>query len=147
MKDLYDGHTYDLKTRVDIWTRMDVFPVEYGTFTQTFHLRMRFFRFITGVNFKWDYVQWRIITLLAWIDLWKKLIIYKVTPDPVSVGDCGKTGRENGAMECSNIGVRRGTYDAVKLVKGENSRTVRSYSGITREDVQTPLGKNRLIIP
>ena len=33
VKDLYDGQTYDLKTRVDIWTRMDVVPVEYGTFT------------------------------------------------------------------------------------------------------------------
>ena len=25
------------------------------------------------------------------------------------VGDCGKTGRENGSMECSNIGARKGT--------------------------------------
>ena len=25
--DIYDGHTYDLKTRVDIWTSMDVVPV------------------------------------------------------------------------------------------------------------------------
>ena len=24
VKDLYDGHIYDLNTRVDIWTRMDV---------------------------------------------------------------------------------------------------------------------------
>ena len=30
VKDLYDGQTYDLKSRVDIWTRMDVVPVEYG---------------------------------------------------------------------------------------------------------------------
>ena len=35
VKDLFDGHIYDLKTRVDIWTRMDVVPVEYGTFDQT----------------------------------------------------------------------------------------------------------------
>ena len=48
------------------------------------------------------------------------------------VGDCGKTGRENGAMECSNIGVCRGTCDTVKLDKGENPRTVRSYSDVTR---------------
>ena len=40
VKDLYDGHTYDLKTKVDIWTRMDVVPVEYGTFAQTSHLMM-----------------------------------------------------------------------------------------------------------
>ena len=75
------------------------------------------------------------------------MIIYKVTPDPVSVGDCGKTGRENGAMECSNIKVRRGTYDAIKFEKEEKSREVRSYADVTREDVQNPLGKNRLIIP
>ena len=37
VKDLYDGHIYDLKTRVDIWVRMDVVPVEYGTFDQKFH--------------------------------------------------------------------------------------------------------------
>ena len=36
VKDLYDGRIYDLKTRVEIWTRMDVVPVEYGTFAQTF---------------------------------------------------------------------------------------------------------------
>ena len=50
-------------------------------------------------------------------------------------------------MECSNIGARKVTYNAVKLEKGENSRAVRTYSDVTREDVQTPLGKNRLIIP
>ena len=63
------------------------------------------------------------------------------------VGGCGKTVRKNGSMECSNIGVRRGTYDAVKLDKGETSRAVRSYADVTREDVQTSLGQNRLIIP
>ena len=63
------------------------------------------------------------------------------------VGDCGKTGRKNGAMECSNIGARKGTYNAIKLEKGEKSRAVRSYADVTREDVQTPLGQSRLIIP
>ena len=63
------------------------------------------------------------------------------------VGDCGKAGRENGAMECSNTGARKGTYNAVKLEKGGKSRAVRSYADVTREDMQTPLGKNRLIIP
>ena len=52
VKDLYDSHTYDLKTRVDIWTSMDVVPVEYGIFNQTFHLTMCFFHFIAGVYFK-----------------------------------------------------------------------------------------------
>ena len=52
---LYDSHIYDLKTRVDIWTRINVAPVEYGTFAQTFHLTIWFFQFITGMTFKWDY--------------------------------------------------------------------------------------------
>ena len=38
VKDIYDGQTYDLKTRVDIWTRMDIVQVEYGTFSQKFNL-------------------------------------------------------------------------------------------------------------
>ena len=63
------------------------------------------------------------------------------------VGDCGKAGRKHGAMECSNIGERKGTYDAVVLEKVERSRAVRSYVDVTREYVQTPLGQNRLIIP
>ena len=63
------------------------------------------------------------------------------------VGDFDMTGRRNGAMECSNIGVRRGTYDAVKLENREKSRAVRSYAHVTREDVQRPLGENRIIIP
>ena len=49
-------------------------------------------------------------------------------------------------MECSNIGVCKGTYDAAKLDKGERSRAVRSYADVTREDVQRLLRKNRLII-
>ena len=35
-----------------------------------------------------------------------------------TAGYCGKTWRGNGAVEYSNIGLRRGTYDAVKLGKG-----------------------------
>ena len=83
LKDIYDGHTYDLKTKVDIRTGMDLAPVEYGTFTQKFHLTMWFFQYITGINFKWDYVIRRSVALLIWIDLWTKLIIYRVPPDPV----------------------------------------------------------------
>ena len=56
VKNIYDGQIYDLKTRVDIWKRMDVVPVEYGTFDQKFHLTMCLFYFINGINFKWDYV-------------------------------------------------------------------------------------------
>ena len=83
MKDLYNGKTYDLKTRVDTWTRVDVVPVEYGTFAQTFHLKMCLIKFINGITFKWDYVLWRIIDLLVWMSLWAKLGIYRVPPDSV----------------------------------------------------------------
>ena len=83
VKDLYDSQIYYLKTRVDIWTRMDVVPVEYGTFSQTFHSTMWFFQFITGTNFKWDYVIRRSVTLLVWIGLWTKLRIQRVLPHPV----------------------------------------------------------------
>ena len=71
--------------------------------------------------------------------------------DPVCpqecVGDCGKEGRKNCSMECSNIIARKGTYGTINLEKGEKLRAVRSYADVTREYVQTPLGKNRLIIP
>ena len=83
VKYLYDDQTYDLKTRVDIWTGMGVVPVEYGTFAQTFHLTMWFFQFITGITFKWDYAIGRSIDLLVWIGLWTKLRIYRVPPDQV----------------------------------------------------------------
>ena len=73
VKDIYDGQTYDLKTRVDIWTRMDVFPVQYETFTQTFHLKMWFFQFITVITFKWYYVIGRSVALLVWIGIWTKI--------------------------------------------------------------------------
>ena len=82
VKYLYDGQIYDLKTRVDIWTRMDVVPVDYGTFAKKFHLKMWFFQFITGINFKWDYVIGRSVAILVWIGLWTKLRIYRVPPDP-----------------------------------------------------------------
>ena len=83
VKDLYDGQIYELKTRVDIWTWMDVVPVEFGIFAQTFHLTIWLFQFITGITFKWDYVIGRSVALLVWIGLWTKLRIYRVPPDPV----------------------------------------------------------------
>ena len=83
MKDLYDGQIYDLKTRVDIWTRMEVVPVKYGTFAHTFHLKMSFFHFITGITFMWDYVIGRSVALLVWIGIWTKLRIYRVPPKPL----------------------------------------------------------------
>ena len=83
VKDIYDGQTYDLKIRVNIWTRIDVVPVEYGTFSQTFHLTMWFFQFITRITFKWDYAIGRSVAILVWIGLWTKLRIYRVLPEPV----------------------------------------------------------------
>ena len=62
---------------------MDLVPVVYGTFAQTFNLMMWLFQFITGINFKWNYVIGRIVVLLVWIVLWTKLRIYRVPPDPV----------------------------------------------------------------
>ena len=62
------------------------------------------------------------------------------------VGDCGKAGRKNGAMECPDIGTHNGTYNDFILEKGERSWAVRTYDDVTREDAKTPLGKNRLII-
>ena len=82
VKDLYDGQTYDLKTRVNIRTRMEVVPVEYGTFAQTFHLTMWFFQFITGITFNWHYVIGLSVDLLVCIVLWTKLRIYRVPLDP-----------------------------------------------------------------
>ena len=38
-------------------------------------------------------------------------------------------------MECSNIGEHGGTYDTIKLEKGEKSQAVRSYADVTREYV------------
>ena len=49
-------------------------------------------------------------------------------------------------MEFPDGGTHNGTYDAVLLEKGKRSRAVMSYADITREDLKTPLGKNRLII-
>ena len=69
VKYLYDGQTCDMKTRVDIWTRMDIIPVEYGTFSHIFHLAIWFFQFINGVTFKGDYFLWCSISLLECIGL------------------------------------------------------------------------------
>ena len=57
-------------------------------------------------------------------------------------GGCDKAGRENGAMECSDIGTHNGTYDSVILEKRERSRVVRGYAGVTMEYLKTSLGQN-----
>ena len=76
MKDVYEGQTYYLKKRVDIWTSIDVVPVEYVPLYHIFHLTLWLFQFITRVNFKWDPLIWRGVAILVWIVLWKKLRIY-----------------------------------------------------------------------
>ena len=82
MKDFYYSQDYDLKTMVDIWTRMDVVPVEYEKFAQTFHLTVWLFLFVTRISFQWDDVMWRIIVLMVCIGVGTKLIIYRIPPDP-----------------------------------------------------------------
>ena len=49
-------------------------------------------------------------------------------------------------MEYPDGGTHNGTYNDIILDKGERSWVVRSYDDVTREDVKTPLGKNRLRI-
>ena len=83
VKGIYDGQTYDLKTRVDIWMRMDVVPVDDGKFSQTLNLTVWLFNLITGINLKWEYVLWCIIALLVCIGIWTKFRVYKLPPDPV----------------------------------------------------------------
>ena len=83
VKYLYDGQTYELKTRVDIWAGVDVVPVEYVTFAQTFHFTMWLFTFINGITSKWYYFLCSIVYLLVWIGIWTKLMIYRVPPYPV----------------------------------------------------------------
>ena len=55
-------------------------------------------------------------------------------------------GREIGAKEFPDGGTHKVTYDAIILERVERSRAVRSYTDVTRVNVETPLGKNRLII-
>ena len=82
----------------------------------------------------------------------RKVITCKLhnEPDPgcpqECIGGCEKSGKINGAMESPDIVTPNSMYNAVIFEKGERSRAVRSYSDVTREDVKTPLGKNRFII-
>ena len=49
-------------------------------------------------------------------------------------------------MGCPDISTLKGAYDVVILDKGERSWEVRRYADVTRKDVKTLLGGNRLII-
>ena len=57
--------------------------VEYGIFSQTFQYMIRFFKFITGIILRWYCEMWQIVSLLVWIGICIKLIIYKVNIYPV----------------------------------------------------------------
>ena len=63
----------------------------------------------------------------------------------VIFGYCDKVVRENGAKECPYGGTHNGTYGAVISEKGERSQVMRSNTDVTRVNVETPLGQNRLI--
>ena len=64
--DIYYVQTYSLQ-KVDICTRMDLVPLDYGKFAHTFHLMMWLFWFITGITFRRYYVLWWMVALLVWI--------------------------------------------------------------------------------
>ena len=44
---------------------------------------MWLFLSIIAINLKWDYVLWLIVSLLVWIGIWTKLMIYRVPTEPV----------------------------------------------------------------
>ena len=56
MKYIYDGRTY-LKTRVDIWARMDVVPVEYGIDYLQVGLFDVVYHFSTGLDWSLDQIE------------------------------------------------------------------------------------------
>ena len=70
--DLYDSQTYALKTRVEIWTRMGVVLAEYEILSQKFHLSMWFFKYIAGIEFRWDHTIWWIVAIPVCIGIWEK---------------------------------------------------------------------------
>ena len=55
-------------------------------------------------------------------------------------------GRENGAKEFPDVGTHNGTHDSIIIEKVERLLVVKSYTDVTREEIKTPLGQNRLII-
>ena len=67
VKDLYDGQTYDPKTRVDIWTSMEVVPLEYGNFDQNFHVTMYSLGLLMGLPS--NGIIWFVRLLLCWCGL------------------------------------------------------------------------------
>ena len=57
VRDLYDRNIFETKTRVDIWMMRNVYPVEYGTLAQTFHLIIWLFQYVSDIYFRWNDAQ------------------------------------------------------------------------------------------
>ena len=68
---IYYGQTYHLKTRVDIWTRIGVFLVDYGMFSHIFIFEIWFFQFIDGINFRWYSVLFCNVGIMMWVFILK----------------------------------------------------------------------------
>ena len=71
------------ETRVDIWIRVDVFPIHYVMFPHMFQWKIWFFQCIIGITFSWGYMLWRVFSLLVCIGCWGKMSIYTIPPDPI----------------------------------------------------------------
>ena len=70
------GHTFDLKTRVDIWKRIDVVTVGYGTLADIPHFVTWFFWPFTVITLMRDGVQWWNVVLFL------ILFLYMLPIDP-----------------------------------------------------------------
>ena len=64
---IYDDQTFDLKTRVYMWFRMDVVQVQYGTMDQMFHLMMLLVQYVTDITLSWNGVMCCIDSLFVYI--------------------------------------------------------------------------------
>ena len=66
---IYEGQTFDLKTRVDKWMGADVVSLKYGTLAHMSHLMKYFLRFDTGIAYRCDGAMWCIVDIFVWIIL------------------------------------------------------------------------------
>ena len=74
-------YTYQLKTRLDIWTSMGVVLVDYGMFSHLFIFKIWLFQFINGITFMWYYVLLCIFGIMMWVFILNKLRIYRFPLD------------------------------------------------------------------
>ena len=73
---IYDVHNYDLKNGVYMDEDGCGSSVSWNIY-QMFHLMIWFFQFINEITFRWDYLLWKIVFMLYWIDIWTKLRNYR----------------------------------------------------------------------